>query len=61
MKGKNISGKFEEEEDEVIIQHMESQNRKEPDLNYLKAKLNIPRNIITKRIAYLNAPKAKKG
>ena len=55
------SGKFQEEEDEIIIQHMESQNGKKPDLNYLKAKLNRPRIIIRKRIAYLNAPNARKG
>ena len=50
------SGKFQEEEDEIIIEHMESQNGKEPDLNYLKAKLNRPRIIISSRIADLKAP-----
>ena len=55
------SGKFQEEEEEIIIQHMESQNGKEPDLNYLKAKLNRPRNTISNKIAYLNAPNARKG
>jgi len=30
---------FQEEEDEIIIQHIKYQNGKEPDLNYLKAKL----------------------
>ena len=55
------SGKFQEEEIEIIIQHMESQNGKEPDLNYLKAKLNRPRNSILERIADFDAPKAKKG
>ena len=55
------SGKFQEEEDEIIIQHMESQNGKKPDLNYLKAKLNRPRITIMIRIAHLNAPNARKG
>ena len=56
-----ISGKFQEEEDEIIIQHIESQNGKKPDLNYLKGKLNRPRIVIFHRIANLNAPKARKG
>ena len=55
------SGTFQEEEDEIIIQHMESQNGKEPDLNYLKAKLNRPRIIISLRIADLKAPNVRKG
>jgi hypothetical protein len=55
------SGKFQEEEDEIIFQHIESQNGKEPDLNHLKDKLNRPRKIISYRITALNAPKAKKG
>ena len=55
------SGKFLEEEDEIIIQHMESQNGKELDLNYLKVKLNRPRNNIANRIANLKAPKSKSG
>ena len=56
-----ISGIFQEEEDEMIIQHMESQNGKEADLNYLKLKLNRPRIYIYNRIANLKAPKARKG
>ena len=55
------SGTFQEEEDEIIVQHLESQNGKESDLNYLKAKLNRPRNSILERIADFDAPKAKKG
>ena len=45
----------------MIIQHMESQNGNKPDLNHLKAKLNRQRIIIMKRIAFLSAPKARKG
>ena len=55
------SGKFQGEEDEIIIEHMESQNGKKPDLNYLKAKLDRPRYTIIRRIADLEAPKARKG
>ena len=31
------SGKFQKEEGEIIIQHIEKQSEKKPDLNYLKA------------------------
>ena len=55
------SGKLQEEEDEIIIQHIESQNGKKPNMNYLKAELNRPRNVIFLRIAELKAPNAKKG
>ena len=55
------SGRFQEKEVEIIIQHMESQNGKEADLNYLKLKLNRPRIYIYNRIANLKAPKARKG
>ena len=47
---------FQEEEDEIIIQHIKYQNGKEPDLNYLKAKLNRKRIFIFVRIADLKAP-----
>jgi hypothetical protein len=55
------SGNFQEEEDEIIIQHMQSQNGMEPDLNYLKLILNRPRISIYNRIANLKAPKARSG
>ena len=55
------SGNFQEEEDELIIQHMESQNGKEPDLNYLKVKLNRPRKNISNKIANLKSPNARNG
>ena len=55
------SGNFQEEEDEIIIQHILSQNEKKPDLNYLKDKLNRPRISIVLRIAKLKAPNAKQG
>ena len=55
------SGNFQEEEDEIITQHILSQNGKKPDLKYLKTKLNRPRVIIFQRIAKLNAPNPRKG
>ena len=55
------SGRFQEGEVDIIIQHMESQNGNEADLNYLKLKLNRPRIYIYNRIANLKAPKARKG
>ena len=55
------TGKFQEEEYEIIIQHIESQNGKKPDLNYLKATLNRQRKNIAMRINDLNTPQARKG
>ena len=55
------SGNFQEEEDEIIIQHIVSQNGKKPDLNYLKAKLNRPKISIFVRIDCLGAPDSRKG
>ena len=43
------SGSFQEEEDEFMMEHIESKNGKY-DLNYLKAQLNRPRYTIDRRI-----------
>ena len=57
------SGSFQEEEDELMVKHIESKNGKY-DLDYLKAQLNRPRNVImdtiTRKLLKLNPKKGQK-